>query len=195
MQTCRRSAFGCFPASTTRQIVNAANSSAGLVNDSSSRPESVSASAISSALASVSKWSLSQDKVNFISATRSCKSDRLNTAPVAKEKSPANFGARSQGHRFQYSCFPFPPNGTTFLAKQLPGAVTEPPKKMLDRGGGRLTSARRINAKIYEDGAPMETQTSGIFQSNISLLVGRLRGVQGLPSSCWSSPFFLCAAQ
>jgi hypothetical protein len=66
MQTRRRSAFGCWRASVTLAMVKERSFSAGLESSSSSSPRWVSASAISPAGASVSRWSLSQERVNFI---------------------------------------------------------------------------------------------------------------------------------
>ena len=60
------SAFGCGRASITRAMVNAPSCRAGSSTPSTSSPRSVSASAISSAVASVLRCSFSHDSVNFM---------------------------------------------------------------------------------------------------------------------------------
>ena len=67
MQTLSRSASGCCRASTTRAIRKGASSAALSSTLSTSRPMAVSFAAISSSGASVSRCSLSQDRVNFMS--------------------------------------------------------------------------------------------------------------------------------
>ena len=69
-QSRRRSAFGCWTASITRQMVNAPSRSAGSSTPSTSSPRSVRASVISSREASVSRCSLSQLSVNFMGVFR-----------------------------------------------------------------------------------------------------------------------------
>ena len=62
----RRSASGCGTASITSATMKGASASAALCTLSTSRPMRVSVPAISSSVAAVSRWSLSQERVNFI---------------------------------------------------------------------------------------------------------------------------------
>src|ERR1700760_3460692 len=65
-QTRRRSALGCCTASTILATVKAFSLVAGSETCSTSRPAMVMASTISGTEALVSRWSFSQDRVNFI---------------------------------------------------------------------------------------------------------------------------------
>src|SRR5665213_2506279 len=65
-QTRRRSALGCWAASTTRATVNAASLAAGSATRSTSSPAMVMASTTSATPAAVSRCSFSQARVNFI---------------------------------------------------------------------------------------------------------------------------------
>src|ERR1700761_2097659 len=69
-QTRRRSALGCCTASTILATVKALSLVDGSVTCSTSRPAMVMASTISEADAVVSRWSLSQDRVNFIGSAQ-----------------------------------------------------------------------------------------------------------------------------
>ena len=64
-QTCSRSAFGCRSAETILATVNGARAPTGSCTSSTSSPAMVMASATASTSASVSRWSFSQERVNF----------------------------------------------------------------------------------------------------------------------------------
>src|SRR5580704_7978874 len=66
MQTLSRSALGCCLASMTEATTKPSYLRAGSSTDSTSRPTRVSVSTISLSEAEVSRWSLSQERVNFI---------------------------------------------------------------------------------------------------------------------------------
>ena len=66
MQTRRRSAFGCCRASITRATLKPEKAFALSDTPSTSSPIRVSVSTISSSDASVSRWSFSQERVNFM---------------------------------------------------------------------------------------------------------------------------------
>ena len=68
-QTLRRSAFGCWTASTILATEKAASFTPGSETCSTSSPAMVMASAISAADRSVSRCSRSQERVNFIEAS------------------------------------------------------------------------------------------------------------------------------
>ena len=72
VHTRRRSAFGCCTASITRAMRNAARTLPWSSTSSSSRPMRVSAAVIWSSVASVSRWVLSQERVNFMVQVPSC---------------------------------------------------------------------------------------------------------------------------
>src|SRR3984957_7827108 len=66
MQTFSRSALGCCLASSTEATTKPSYLRAGSSTDSTSSPTRVSVSTISASEAEVSRWSLSQERVNFI---------------------------------------------------------------------------------------------------------------------------------
>src|SRR6478609_8577268 len=68
-QTRRRSALGCWTASTTLATEKAASLAAGFSTCSTSRPAMVMASTTCSTVAVVSRCSLSQERVNFIAVS------------------------------------------------------------------------------------------------------------------------------
>ncbi len=70
MQTRRRSALGCCTAEITRAMVNGASAAALSATLSTSRPIMVSRSTSAASAASVSRCSLSQERVNFMTRPR-----------------------------------------------------------------------------------------------------------------------------
>ena len=79
-QTRSRSALGCWLAATTRATVKPRSRSAASSMPSTSSPTRVSASAMSAREASVSRWSLSQESVNFIGMERRDGKRRVSAA-------------------------------------------------------------------------------------------------------------------
>src|SRR3954465_3844552 len=80
-QTRRRSALGCGFASITRAMVKAESALALSATPSTSSPMRVSVSTISSRGAVVSRWSLSQERVNFISGPYRPLGSQYDVAP------------------------------------------------------------------------------------------------------------------
>ena len=70
-QTRNLSALGCWTASTIFATVKGASLAPASMTSSTSRPAMVMASATSAMEAEVSRWSFSQDRVNFMTGTRS----------------------------------------------------------------------------------------------------------------------------
>ncbi len=103
--TRKRSALGCGFASITRAIVKAFSRAPGSSTRSTSRPMRVSVSTISSSAAVVSRWSLSQERVNFIERQprRSKSLERLLRQKVRPPASgypvAGSHSASASGHR------------------------------------------------------------------------------------------------
>src|SRR5262245_44836326 len=106
MQTRRRSAFGCCSAETTRAMVKGARTLALSSTLSTSSPIMVSLSAIAATGASVSRCSLSQDKVNFMGSSRaqaSCQGRQVERAEAVVGE-PAHVGLE-EGAQVRHAVF------------------------------------------------------------------------------------------
>ena len=83
VQICRRSASGCGAVAIISATSKLAKVSDGSTSASTSNPISVSLSVISSSEAGVSRWSLSQESVNFMPPSYFAASDALDSPPAS----------------------------------------------------------------------------------------------------------------